>query len=89
LRMPAASHWHLDSRSTKQGAASAASRSGGACTLNEVEGAPRSLRASRSCTCLDEADCERIAERGERMCPVSNALRGKAEISVWRELERS
>jgi osmotically inducible protein OsmC len=63
-----------------------------ACTLDEVEGAPKittsDLVVHARVGDLGEADFERVVEQAERICPVSNALRGNVAINVRGELER-
>lgn len=61
-----------------------------ACTLDEVEGAPRittvELAVRAQVPGLDAARFERIVERAADLCPVSNAIRGNVEIRLHSEL---
>src|SRR4051812_10280493 len=62
-----------------------------ACTLDEVDGAPRvttvELTVQAQVPRLDEpTDLERLVGRASDLCPVSNALRGNVEINVRGEL---
>ena len=56
------------------------------CTLDRVDGALKittmELTVDGDVPGLDRADLARIADEGERACPVSNALRGNVEIVV-------
>jgi len=62
-----------------------------ACTLDEVDGAPKVTRSELSVRArvrgLEAADFEQQIRRASELCPVSNALRGNVEISVRGELE--
>jgi lipoyl-dependent peroxiredoxin len=62
-----------------------------ACTLDEVDGAPRITTAALSVGArvsgLDRAGLRRNVEQAADLCPVSNALRGNVEISVRDELD--
>jgi osmotically inducible protein OsmC len=62
-----------------------------ACTLDEVDGAPRITTAALSVEArvpgLDRAGLQHNVERAAGLCPVSNALRGNVEISVREELD--
>ena len=62
-----------------------------ACTLDEVDGAPRittaALTVSARIPDLDRAGLRRTVEQAAALCPVSNALRGDVEISVRDELD--
>jgi len=64
-----------------------------ACTLDEVDGAPRitsiELNVRARVPELDAADFDRSVGRAADLCPVSNALRGNAAISVRHELDHS
>lgn len=64
-----------------------------ACTLDEVDGAPRitsvALTVAARVPGLGRADFDRALEEAGALCPVSNALRGNLEISVAGELEGS
>jgi osmotically inducible protein OsmC len=61
-----------------------------ACTLDEVEGAPRittvELTVRAQVPGLDAAALERMVGSAAALCPVSNALRGNVEINVRSEL---
>src|SRR5437763_563621 len=61
-----------------------------ACTLDEVEGAPRitavELTVRAQVPGLDAALLERMVDRAADLCPVSNALRGNVEINLHSEL---
>jgi osmotically inducible protein OsmC len=61
-----------------------------ACTLEEVEGAPRITTADLTVRAqvpgLEAAVLDRIVGRAADLCPVSNALRGNVRISVRSEL---
>jgi osmotically inducible protein OsmC len=61
-----------------------------ACTLDEVEGAPRittvELAVRAQVPGLDAADLERMVGQAADLCPVSNALRGNVTIKVRSEL---
>ena len=63
-----------------------------ACTLDEVDGAPRittaALTVSARVPDLDRAGLRRNVEQAAELCPVSNALRGNVEISVRDELDQ-
>lgn len=63
-----------------------------ACTLDEVDGAPRittvQLTVQARVPGLEPASFEETVERASGLCPVSNALRGNVEIGVDAELER-
>jgi osmotically inducible protein OsmC len=62
-----------------------------ACTLDEVDGAPRITTAALSVEArvpgLDRAGLQHSVEQAAGLCPVSNALRGNVEISVRGELD--
>jgi lipoyl-dependent peroxiredoxin len=62
-----------------------------ACTLDEVDGAPRittvALTVNARVPDLDRAGLKRNVEQAAELCPVSNALRGNVEISVRDELD--
>jgi osmotically inducible protein OsmC len=62
-----------------------------ACTLDEVDGAPRITTAALSVEArvpgLDRAGLQHNVEQAAGLCPVSNALRGNVEISVRGELD--
>jgi len=62
-----------------------------ACTLDEVDGAPRitgvALTVHARVPGLGRADFDRALEDAAALCPVSNALRGNLEITVAAELE--
>ena len=62
-----------------------------ACTLDEVDGAPRVTSVDLSVRAvvpgLDAEKFERMVGRAEDLCPVSNALHGNVRISVRHELE--
>jgi osmotically inducible protein OsmC len=57
-----------------------------ACTLDEVEGAPRittvELTVRAHAPGIEAAELERMVERAADLCPVSNALRGNVQITV-------
>jgi osmotically inducible protein OsmC len=57
-----------------------------ACTLDEVEGAPRittvELTVRAQVPGIEAAELERMVERAADLCPVSNALRGNVEITL-------
>jgi lipoyl-dependent peroxiredoxin len=61
-----------------------------ACTLDEVEGAPRittiELTVRADVPGLEAAVLEQMVGRAGGLCPVSNALRGNVEISVRSQL---
>jgi lipoyl-dependent peroxiredoxin len=61
-----------------------------ACTLDEVEGAPRittvELTVRAQVPGLEAAVLERMASLAADLCPVSNALRGNVKINVRTEL---
>lgn len=61
-----------------------------ACTLDEVDGAPRitavDLTVRAQAPGLDEGRLEQIVERAADLCAVSNALRGNVEVDVHCEL---
>jgi osmotically inducible protein OsmC len=61
-----------------------------ACTLDEVEGAPRitsiELTVRAQVPGLDAGALERIVGQAADLCPVSNALRGNVTIDVRSEL---
>lgn len=63
-----------------------------ACTLDEVDGAPRittvQLTIRARVPGLEESSFEQAVERAADLCPVSNALRGNVEISLNSELEQ-
>jgi osmotically inducible protein OsmC len=63
---------------------------GAACTLDEVEAAPRittiELAVRAQVAGIEESVLERMVERAGDLCPVSNALRGNVKISVRSEL---
>jgi osmotically inducible protein OsmC len=62
-----------------------------ACTLEEVEGAPRittvELSVRAEVPALEPTDLERMVARAADLCPVSNALRGDVTINVRSELQ--
>jgi len=62
-----------------------------ACTLDEVDGAPRitavALTVAARVPALGRADFDRALEGASALCPVSNALRGNLEISIAAELD--
>ena len=64
-----------------------------ACTLDEVEGAPRittvELTVRAQVPGLEAAVLERMVGRAADLCPVSNALRGNVQINVQSELTSS
>jgi lipoyl-dependent peroxiredoxin len=57
-----------------------------ACTLDEVEGAPRittvELTVRAQVPGIEAAELQRMVERAADLCPVSNALRGNVQINV-------
>ena len=57
-----------------------------ACTLDEVEGAPRittvELTVGAQVPGIEAAELERMVERAADLCPVSNALRANVKIMV-------
>jgi|SRR3954451_13897018 len=59
-----------------------------ACTLDEVQGAPRitkvELTVRAEVPALQAAELERVVARAADLCPVSNALRGNVEITFQR-----
>jgi osmotically inducible protein OsmC len=61
-----------------------------ACTLDEVEGAPRittvELTVHAQVPGLEAAALERMVGQAADLCPVSNALRGNVKIDVRGEL---
>ncbi len=61
-----------------------------ACTLDEVEGAPRittvELTVRTQVPNLEAVALERIVRRAADLCPISNALRGNVKINVRTEL---
>jgi lipoyl-dependent peroxiredoxin len=63
---------------------------GAACTLDEVDGAPRittiELTIHVQVPGLEQTDFEQLLRRAADLCPVSNALRGNVEISLASEL---
>ena len=63
-----------------------------ACTLDEVDGAPRittvQLTVRARVPALDTLGLERSVARAAEVCPVSNALRGNVDIAVQSELEQ-
>jgi osmotically inducible protein OsmC len=63
---------------------------GAACTLDEVDGAPRittiELTIRVQVLGLEQTDFEQLLRRAADLCPVSNALRGNVEISLASEL---
>jgi lipoyl-dependent peroxiredoxin len=62
-----------------------------ACTLDEVDGAPRITTAELTVRArvpsLDKAGLERHVAQAADLCPVSNALRGNVEITVHDEVD--
>jgi osmotically inducible protein OsmC len=62
-----------------------------ACTLDEVDGAPRittvELKVRARVEALDPAGLEQSVAKAADLCPVSNALRGNVAISVAGQLE--
>jgi lipoyl-dependent peroxiredoxin len=63
-----------------------------ACTLDEVDGAPRitaiALTVHARVPGLDEAELHRTAAQAADLCPVSNALRGNVAITVREDVDR-
>jgi osmotically inducible protein OsmC len=63
-----------------------------ACTLDEVDGAPRitaiELAVRARVPGIEASVLERMVERAGDLCPVSNALRGNVRIDVRSELSR-
>lgn len=63
---------------------------GAACTLDEVDGAPRittsELAIRAQVPGLEQQGFEQLLRRAADLCPVSNALRGNVEIGVAGEL---
>ena len=63
-----------------------------ACTLDEVDGAPRittvHLNVRAWVPALEPAGFEELAARAEELCPVSNALRGNVQIHIESKLEQ-
>jgi lipoyl-dependent peroxiredoxin len=61
-----------------------------ACTLDEVQGAPRITAVDLSVRAqvpgLDAVALERVVGTAAALCPVSNALRGNVDIDVRSEL---
>jgi lipoyl-dependent peroxiredoxin len=57
-----------------------------ACTLDEVEGAPRittvELTVRAEVPAIEAAELERMVETAADLCPVSNALHGNVAITV-------
>ena len=64
---------------------------GAACTLDEIDGAPRIITVELTVRArvpgLDEAGLRRNVAQASELCPVSNALRGNVEITVHDELD--
>jgi len=64
---------------------------GAACTLDEVDGAPRitavELTVRARVAGLDEAGLGRNIAQASELCPVSNAVRGNVEITVHAEVD--
>ena len=62
-----------------------------ACTLDEVEGAPKVTASELSVRArvpgIEPPGFEQAVERASALCPVSNALRGNVEITVQSELQ--
>ena len=62
-----------------------------ACTLDEVDGAPRittvELTVRARVPALDKAGLERNVAQAADLCPVSNALCGNVEITVHDEVD--
>ncbi len=62
-----------------------------ACTLDEVDGAPRittvELNVRARVPGLEQESFEQTVERAADLCPVSNALRGNVDIRLRSELE--
>jgi lipoyl-dependent peroxiredoxin len=62
-----------------------------ACTLDEVDGAPRitmvELAVRARVPALGTAEFERHVAQAAALCPVSNAIRGNVEITVRSELD--
>src|SRR3954471_10958078 len=62
-----------------------------ACTLDEVEGAPRittvELSVRARVPSLDNEELGRNVAKAADLCPVSNALRGNVEITVHDEVD--
>ena len=63
-----------------------------ACTLDEVDGAPRitavELTVRAQVPRLEQTDFEDSVGRAAALCPVSNALRSNVQISLQSELEQ-
>jgi osmotically inducible protein OsmC len=61
-----------------------------ACTLDEVEGAPRITTAELTIRAqvpgLDATELEHTVAQAAELCPVSNALHGNVEVNVRSEL---
>jgi osmotically inducible protein OsmC len=61
-----------------------------ACTLDEVDGAPRittiELTVRAQVPRLEQTDFEDSVGRAAALCPVSNALRSNVQISLQSEL---
>jgi osmotically inducible protein OsmC len=66
---------------------------GAACTLDEVDGAPRvttvELVVRAKVPGIEAAELERIVAQAADLCPVSNALRDNVRIDVRSELLQS
>jgi lipoyl-dependent peroxiredoxin len=64
-----------------------------ACTLDEVEGAPRittvELTVEAEVPGLDATALEQLVRAAADVCPVSNALRGNVELTVRSQLAAS
>jgi osmotically inducible protein OsmC len=62
-----------------------------ACTLDEVDGAPRITTAELTVRArvprLDRAALRQSVTQAANLCPVSNALRGNVEITVHDEVD--
>jgi lipoyl-dependent peroxiredoxin len=89
--MPAASRWRSRSCSARNKTPPERLTVSAACTLDEVDGAPRitivQLNVRARVPGLEAAELEHTVGLAADLCPVSNALRGNVEISVRSELE--
>jgi osmotically inducible protein OsmC len=56
------------------------------CTLDRIDGALKithmALEVVGDVPGIDSAGLQKVAEEGEKRCPVSNAIRGNVEVSV-------
>jgi osmotically inducible protein OsmC len=56
------------------------------CTLDRIDGALKvthmALNVVGDVPGVDQAALQKVAEEGEKKCPVSNAIRGNVEVSV-------